>query len=274
MLKVEYYTQNIQIKLPENFDNLLKSLSTNLKKNINVNSFTISYIYNSLAIERLNITNEKSYKKFLNALYKHKAEKIEVKIGKDNNYKENKDDDEENKDDDEENKIIPNPVNITINDKIIAILLQENEEIKEDNINKFIEFLIKTINEKEKKMNYSYGIDCGFCLHNEIKGILYYCKDCNKFFCSDCERNIGQTHPHCYYKIRDEEQFKILKDSYLIIYLQEKIQKGKNYCKEPIRKFISKIRTIFFGDNSKNQNLNNINNNFQDNIINNIIEEN
>ena len=269
MIKVEYNTQDIQIKLPENFDNLLKSLSTNLKKNINVNTFTISYL-NSFKSKRLKITSEKSYKKFLDALYKHNTEEIKIIIGKDNNC-------EEDEDDDEENKIILNQDNDTINDEIIAILLQENEEIKEDNINKFIEFLIKTINEKEKKMNYSYGIDCGFCLHNEIKGILYYCKDCNKFFCSDCERNIGQTHPHCYYKIRDEEQFKILKDNYLIIYLQEKIQKGKNYCKnkiEPISKFISKIKTKFFGDNSKNQNLNNINNNFQDNIINNIIEEN
>ena len=53
----------------------------------------------------------------------------------------------------------------------------------------------------------NFNIECNFCKNNKMIGIVFYCKNCAIFFCSNCEKNVGIKHPHCYYKIRNKEQF-------------------------------------------------------------------
>ena len=51
------------------------------------------------------------------------------------------------------------------------------------------------------------NLKCNFC-QNNLEGIIYYCKQCRTFFCSNCEKSNGIKHSHCYYKIRNKEQLK------------------------------------------------------------------
>ena len=45
-----------------------------------------------------------------------------------------------------------------------------------------------------------------------MNGIAFYCKNCSIFFCYNCEEEIGKNHQHCYYKIRNIEQFREISD--------------------------------------------------------------
>ena len=53
----------------------------------------------------------------------------------------------------------------------------------------------------------NFDIECNYCKNNKIIGKVFYCKNCSIFFCSNCEEDIGIKHPHCYYKIRNKEQY-------------------------------------------------------------------
>ena len=83
-----------------------------------------------------------------------------------------------------------------------------NENINNNNINSFNDQNLKI---DSQVMDASTSVDgnmpCNFC-KNKIKGIIFYCKDCSIFFCSICEKDIGKKHPHCYYIIRNKNQFK------------------------------------------------------------------
>ena len=57
-----------------------------------------------------------------------------------------------------------------------------------------------------------FKIECNFCKNNKMNGIVFYCKDCCIFFCSNCEEKEGPNHKHCYYKIRNKDQFKEISD--------------------------------------------------------------
>ena len=52
----------------------------------------------------------------------------------------------------------------------------------------------------------NFNIKCNFCQKNQMVTV-FYCKNCSIFFCTDCENKIGKNHHHCYYKIRNKEQF-------------------------------------------------------------------
>jgi len=52
----------------------------------------------------------------------------------------------------------------------------------------------------------NFNIKCNFCQKNQMVTV-FYCKNCSIFFCTDCENKIGKNHQHCYYKIRNKEQF-------------------------------------------------------------------
>ena len=52
----------------------------------------------------------------------------------------------------------------------------------------------------------NFNIKCNFCQKNQMVTV-FYCKNCSIFFCTDCEKKIGKNHQHCYYKIRNKEQF-------------------------------------------------------------------
>ena len=90
-----------------------------------------------------------------------------------------------------------------------------------------------------------FNIECNFCKINKIIGVVFYCKDCSIFFCSNCEKNIGFNHPHSYYIIRNKEQFKEISDLHNNI---------NNHIRNPYDNNI-------INDNENNNNISNNNNN-------------
>lgn len=108
-----------------------------------------------------------------------------------------------------------------------------NNEKKEKNIGRNLIFKYKSNNDNiiNKNINSYYGqnklvdnqirgapiqinfnIECFYCKKNKMNGIAFYCKNCSIFFCYNCEEEIGKNHQHCYYKIRNIEQFREISD--------------------------------------------------------------
>ena len=48
---------------------------------------------------------------------------------------------------------------------------------------------------------------CNICQKFPIVKVMYFCIDCQLNLCEDCEKNLGYNHRHCYYKIRNKEQY-------------------------------------------------------------------
>ena len=48
---------------------------------------------------------------------------------------------------------------------------------------------------------------CNICQKFPIVKVMYFCIDCHLNLCEDCEKNLGYNHRHCYYKIRNKEQY-------------------------------------------------------------------
>ena len=103
-----------------------------------------------------------------------------------------------------------------IDDDLEAIefsMISENKNINinknENNINNIN---INNNNQINKKIimpsnNAKLNIFCNVCKHNKIIDVVYYCKDCNLFFCETCEIDLGRIHQHCYYKIKSKRQY-------------------------------------------------------------------
>ena len=103
-----------------------------------------------------------------------------------------------------------------IDDDLEAIefsMISENKNINinknENNINNIN---INNNNPINKKIimpsnNAKLNIFCNVCKHNKIIDVVYYCKDCNLFFCETCEIDLGRIHQHCYYKIKSKRQY-------------------------------------------------------------------
>ena len=53
----------------------------------------------------------------------------------------------------------------------------------------------------------SFPSYCNICQKFPIVKVLYFCLNCQLFLCEDCEKNLGYNHRHCYYKIRNKEQY-------------------------------------------------------------------
>ena len=119
---------------------------------------------------------------------------------------------EEEKDNNKnENKInINNNIN---NNRNINNINDEKNNIINKNINsyygqnKLVDNQIRGVPKSE-----NFNIECNYCNKNKMNGVVFYCKNCAIFFCSNCEKNIGIKHPHCYYKIRNKEQFHEISD--------------------------------------------------------------
>ena len=103
-----------------------------------------------------------------------------------------------------------------IDDDLEAIefsMISENKNINinknENNINNININNNNPINNKiiMPVNNDKLNIFCNVCKHNKIIDVVYYCKDCNLFFCETCEIDLGRIHQHCYYKIKNKRQY-------------------------------------------------------------------
>ena len=152
----------------------------------------------------------------------------------------------------------------------------------------------KFINEPEKndilgnKYGIAFNINCAFCKQKKKCDIFYYCKDCDLFFCKECEKNQGMNHKHCYFKIRNKDQYSEINELHSFGDKLENINNNLNasiinngyIVQESVKEIISEgskffgnigtsIKNFFKGnENDNNQNNNNNINNQINNDIN------
>ena len=75
----------------------------------------------------------------------------------------------------------------------------------------------------------SFPSYCNSCQKFPIVKIMYYCDKCQLYLCEDCEKNLGYNHRHCYYKIRNKEQYQeILKFENQKLYIKVKNENDNN----------------------------------------------
>ena len=161
-------------------------------------------------------------------------------------------------------------------------MLNENNdgESKENNINNinnennFNNEIIKSVLSPVA----SFPSYCNMCQKFPIKRVMYYCNDCKLNLCEDCEKYLGYNHRHCYYIIRNKNQYQeiinmeIEKDDMKInnkiekdINNKEKMEQSSEK-KEGLNGIFSSLLGFIKGsnnynnNNNKNENNNNINN--------------
>ena len=126
----------------------------------------------------------------------------------------------ENKDDDsllrkehlfEKNQNNPKSEIFGGGDLYINKILNENIENDENNINNdgdkidnvFGNEIVKSVLPPVTNFP-SY---CNICQKFPIVKVMYFCFDCQLNLCEECEKNLGYNHMHCYYKIRNKQQY-------------------------------------------------------------------
>ena len=216
------------IKNEDDYNLFLKTCSENNTKILNVN----------LAIE-----DEKQNEN--NKANKDKLEIKEISSNK--NYHESliEEEKEEKEENDNNIKIYSNQNNLKIKKDSGNILnnIEEDEGINEFSLlgesNNMIEQNIINNNNNNKKINnrnyqkiiiknndkneiinneahneikvssslVKFNMKCNICKQTKGLDIVYYCKDCQIFFCDTCEADLGKIHKHCYYKIRNNKQY-------------------------------------------------------------------
>ena len=57
-----------------------------------------------------------------------------------------------------------------------------------------------------------YQTSCSLCRKNPLEHTIYFCPECCKIYCENCEKKEGPTHPHYNYKIQNRTQFNNFKN--------------------------------------------------------------
>ena len=92
-----------------------------------------------------------------------------------------------------------NNINKILNESIEGEIIEENN----NNDNIFSNEIVKSVLPPMT----SFPSYCNMCQKFPIIKIMYYCDECKLYFCEDCEKSLGYHHRHCYYKIRNKEQY-------------------------------------------------------------------
>ena len=113
----------------------------------------------------------------------------------------------------------------------------------------------------------SFPSYCNACQKFPIVKILYYCNKCELYLCEDCEQNIGYNHRHCYYKIRNKEQYQEMvkidskkeEENNIISQIQNKKKTRMDNLRDKNERFNGMFNSIFgfFKGSEKNDNNNN-----------------
>jgi hypothetical protein len=246
------------VTFPKAYDDLINNIISLF--NIPENKKSLLLIsYKILFGDSVNIYSQEEYNNFLQKLSQNDVENIlsvciqESIRNKIKSYNEDiydKDDDEEEKDDkydkddlrrghvfekkNEAQSNIFSGERLNIN----KILNDSFEEGKNDENN------INNINNSKDKMDIMFNNDivksvlppvasfptyCNVCQKFPLVKVLYFCLNCQLFLCEDCEKNLGYNHRHCYYKIRNKEQYQeILKFENQKLYIKVKNENDNN----------------------------------------------
>ena len=82
-----------------------------------------------------------------------------------------------------------------------------NENIENDENNKIDNIFNNDIVKSVLPPLTNFPSYCNICQKFPIVKVMYFCIDCQLYLCEDCEKNLGYNHRHCYYKIRNKEQY-------------------------------------------------------------------
>ena len=200
--KIKFIGNELSIIFPENFDDFQKKLVEILGLNDDLlSNFTITY---NGETENTPIENANDYQKFYSYLFESNK-LIEISIEK----KESS--------------------NVDIS-KCCSMFLLYKQNIESNNsqplnINNDIQNN-NIINEKQVIENYvdgnnknkpeivrveltmiAFPVCCSLCNGGPVYKILYFCKECGKVYCSNCEVQEGLKHPHALFKIQTKEQY-------------------------------------------------------------------
>ena len=246
------------ITFPKVYDDLINNIISLF--NIPENKKSLLLIsYKSLFGDSIKIYSQEEYNNFLEKLSKNDIENIlsvciqESIRNKIKSYNEDiydKDDDEEEKDDkyDKEDlrrghvfeKKNEAQSNIFCGERlnINKILNDSFEEGQNDENN------INNVKDSNDKVDIMFNNDivksvlppvasfptyCNVCQKFPLVKVLYFCLNCQLFLCEDCEKNLGYNHRHCYYKIRNKEQYQeILKFENQKLYIKVKNENDNN----------------------------------------------
>ena len=233
---IKYYDQSLRIILPYDYNKFEDGLSSMLQiSHDNLKNLRIYYI-DQMDNKQYSIDNSQNYWAFLEKVKNKNANIIYVELS--NNIIKNK---------------IKNDIQIDNDDDLLENPYQESFE-EENNINninniniiKEDEMKFSTLKKQENKneQNNIIKLKCSLCKNDIILGIIYYCKDCDLFWCSNCEKENGKNHKHCYYKIRNKSQYEQIYTSVNDKGNNDKIKEEENNSSQ-ISNFISQATKTF-----------------------------
>ena len=258
---------NVEIKSKEDYQQFFEFAKKQEGKNqINIqikeeSNVDIKCCSNSILsfVEKNNIEN-------INIVGENKNSALSKEISSEVNNKENKNkksveklpeiniNNESQKEEKEnEKKKMSNQIN---RDENIAInnINNDNHNINNNQINNNISNSQRNnIPYQENNQIIKFNAVCGFCKRYPLNQELYYCKECNKIFCSSCEKQVGKVHEHPYYKVQNQKQFDFL-NFRNVPTMNKMIDDFGKAVGSAVDSFAE-----FFG--MKNGNINNINNN-------------
>jgi len=98
-------------------------------------------------------------------------------------------------------------INNILNESIERNINNENNINNDDNKDNFNNIFNNEIVKSVLPPVTSFPSYCNICQKFPIVKIMYYCNQCQLYLCEDCEKNLGYNHRHCYYKIRNKQQY-------------------------------------------------------------------
>jgi len=194
---IKYYNQSLRIILPYEYDKFQNGLSLMLQISIDIlKNLRIFYI-DQLDNNQYSIDNSENYWTFLEKVKNKNASIIYVELS--NSIEKNEIKNEiQNANIDNDDDLLENPYKESFE--------EENNINNINNINIINKDELKFSSLKKKQTKIE-NLKCSLCKNDIILGIAYYCKDCSLFWCTNCEKEKGRTHKHCYYKIRNKSQY-------------------------------------------------------------------
>ena len=187
---IKYGSKIKEIILPEKYNIFLEeiyslfNIPVEQKSNIIININKLSKIENS-----------EQYYNFLNKILINEKPEITISLKED------------------DNKLLLQRKELYDKDEKI-ILKNKNESFGEESIdlerllNESFDFINPIVNKSEINKNIvRFSSYCNICNKFPIINTMYYCQSCDLNLCETCEKKVGYNHRHCYYKIKNKEQY-------------------------------------------------------------------
>jgi hypothetical protein len=222
--KIQYDDYEKNLSFPDNYDILIEEILSLFNIPEEKKPFLI-ITYKNTSGDSLKITNQEEYLDFLTKIKEKELNNIiSVSIQKiiknkiqpfiEEVYDKDDKDIEEDEDKDElllrqghvflKNKNAQSEIygdKMELAESIEGNINNENNKFDIDNI--FNNEVVKSVLPPMT----SFPSYCNSCQKFPIVKIMYYCDKCQLYLCEDCEKNLGYNHRHCYYKIRNKDQY-------------------------------------------------------------------